>query len=62
MIFSNGFAAFQLSMMNNSNKKLTLFTSPPSKLSPEHLPKSDVPKLILTLFAMEHKLVEMPEK
>jgi hypothetical protein len=26
----------------------------PSKLLPEHLPKSDVPKLILTLFAMEH--------
>ena len=41
-------------MMNNSNKKLTLFTSLPSKLLPELLPKSDVPKLILTLFAMEH--------
>ncbi len=26
---------------------------PPSKLLPELLPKSDVPKLILTLFAME---------
>ena len=42
------------SMMNNSNKKLTLFTNLPSKLLPELLPKSDVPKLILTLFAMEH--------
>ena len=41
-------------MMNNSNKKLTLSTSLPSKLLPELLPKSDVPKLILTLFAMEH--------
>ena len=40
--------------MNNSNKKLTLFTSPPSKFAPEYLPKPDFQKLILTLFAMEH--------
>jgi hypothetical protein len=44
----------QLSTMNDSNKNLTLFTRLPSKLLPELLPKSDVLKLILTLFAMEH--------
>ena len=36
--------------MNNSNKKLTLFTIPGSKLSPEHLPNSDVSKFQLCQF------------